>query len=124
MTETIMPDQFVSKLCEPFPAELHREMLLYARIVFQTFAEHAADLRTIGGMRLLDTSDWKEFFQEMGDAIAEVTAKPTVAPLPAPQRMLRDHTCPDCGHEHEGKTECGHYLGEGKFCRCEAKVMA
>ena len=45
------------------------------------------------------------------------------APHPA-CRTGRDHICPDCGHVHEGKTECTHYLGEGKFCKCEAKVTA
>lgn len=38
--------------------------------------------------------------------------------------QVRDHACDDCRHEHQGKTECGHYLGEGKFCKCEAKVTA
>jgi len=37
---------------------------------------------------------------------------------------VRDHSCPECQHEHEGRTECSKYLGEGKFCRCEAKVTA
>lgn len=37
---------------------------------------------------------------------------------------VRDYTCPECQHEHESKSECSKYLGEGRFCHCEAKVTA
>jgi hypothetical protein len=117
----MMPDQFVAKLSERFPSELRREALLTARIIFDLQTTTALDLRTISGMRLLDVTDWKEFFQEVGDVLAERT----VRPLPLQFRRAADPAaCSDCGHVHEGKTECGHYLGEEKFCRCEAKVTA
>lgn len=44
--------------------------------------------------------------------------------LTAPTPQLRDHVCPDCHHEHEGRNECSKYLGEEKFCHCESKVTA
>ena len=106
------PEQFVSKLAERFPMEVRREFLLTARLIFKLQAEDALELRTISGMRLLDASDWKEFFLEVGDVLAENSSRP------------RDLRCPDCDHVHEDRSECGHYLGEEKFCRCEAKVAA
>ena len=110
----MMPDQFVSKLSERFPAELRREALLTARIIFDLQTTTALDLRTISGMRLLDVADWKEFFQEVGDVLAENGAI----------RPPRDLRCADCLHVHEGRDECKVYLGEEKFCPCEAKVTA
>lgn len=43
---------------------------------------------------------------------------------PAPPRRYNARGCPDCDHEHEGREECGKYLGEGKFCHCPTKVHA
>ncbi len=50
-------------------------------------------------------------------------------PRTPPAQVRCDPTCPDCIHVHEGRViagrqECGHYLGEGKFCPCESKVTA
>lgn len=39
------------------------------------------------------------------------------------RHLVTDLCCPDCRHEHEGRDECGHYLGEGKFCKCPTKVL-
>jgi hypothetical protein len=46
------------------------------------------------------------------------------APKVMGEFVIVDHVCPDCHHEHEGRNECSHYLGEEKFCHCESKVTA
>ena len=39
-------------------------------------------------------------------------------------RPIRDHTCPDCQHEHGLGETCRYYLGEGKFCECPSRRAA
>jgi hypothetical protein len=105
------PKEIVSRLA---PVELDR-----LRLIFKFMAANAHELTCDSGEKLRDASDWKEFLNEVADALAEASTPPyTNFHLP------RDHTCPDCGHEHEDKAECKHYLGEGRFCPCESKVTA
>jgi hypothetical protein len=116
-TQTMTPKELVSRLA---PVELER-----LRLIFLFLAANAHELRTNADCRLLDASDWKEFLHEVADELAEAgqgrTAQMDSRLLPRP---ALDHTCPDCGHEHEDKTECKKYLGEGRFCPCESKVTA
>jgi len=109
------PKEIVSRLA---PVELDR-----LRLIFTFMASHAGDFELESGARLLDAGDWKEFLHEAADALAEAAVPSGVAGRMNPH-PLRDHTCPDCGHEHEDKTECKKYLGEGRFCPCESKVTA
>jgi hypothetical protein len=109
-----------------------------ANVIFQYLADHIyeAELSTPPTRplrRVRDACDFKEWLLELAEA-AKLPLGLTKAPrAPTPQLSLtqnlaqqprRDHTCPDCGHEHEGRTDCGKYLGEGKFCPCETRVMA
>lgn len=109
------PTEFVSKLCDRFPAEFQREVLLTARLIFQFQADNLYDVQFADGrpVRQSDILGQRAWFQQLVAAAN-------------PSRMLlpRDPLCPDCRHEHEGKTECKKYLGEGRFCPCESKVTA
>lgn len=111
------PKELVTRLA---PVELER-----LRSIFLFIAANAHELRCESGTQLRDASDWKEFLHEVGDALAEAAAAVPGCISPRMNlRPLRDHTCPDCGHEHEDKAECKKYLGEGRFCPCESKVPA
>ena len=110
------PDQFVAKLCDRFPAEFRREVLLTARLIFQfqhdnLFDAQFADARPVRQSDILGQREWFE-------QLAEAANRSILFPV------QRDHICPDCGHEHEDKRECKKYLGEGRFCPCESKVPA
>lgn len=76
-------------------------------------ADHWHALRLADGQALNDYMDSAAALRELAECarIPEHTEN-------------RTYRCSDCDHEHEGKTECSKYLGEGKFCRCESKVMA
>ena len=99
-------------------------------VIFQYLADHVyeAELPTsLNGppRRVRDASDFREWLLELAEA-----AKPARCVSPAlrqtqiPAQQPRDHRCPDCGHVHEGRDECGKYLGEEKFCPCESRVTA
>lgn len=74
-----------------------------------------------GWGRMVTISDARVSALEWVLREAESLKEETLTPASVPHR---DHTCPDCHHEHEGRNECSHYLGEGKFCHCESKVPA
>ncbi len=103
------PDELVANLA---PVDLER-----LRLIFLYVATNAYELTLADGRRLLDGTDWKEFFHQLGDVLGEAGAG-TGFKLP------RDYKCSDCGHVHEDKAECRVYLGEGRFCPCESKVAA
>lgn len=60
----------------------------------------------------------------------EVSLSPELRPCrkvttPAAQaRYSYDPTCSRCGHVHEGSSECGMPMGNGRICRCEMEVVA
>lgn len=89
------------------------------RAIFLFIARNSNELTTLSGMHLRDGTDWKEFLHELGDALAE---KAFLSRQSSHPFKAYDRTCPDCKHEHEDKTECKKYLGEGRFCPCETKV--
>jgi hypothetical protein len=105
------------------------------------FAEHLHEWRLNDGMCLLDRSDFAAGLRELayaarkaenpdtealvmttGSQLAQSVDGGRPASLPRYRPAWERHNCPDCGHEHEGKIECGFYLGEEKFCRCESKA--
>lgn len=92
--------------------------------IFLHLAEHVYEARLANGARLLDASDFKEWLVELAEE-AKIPRPPYFPARAAPSPQTRyDHICPDCGHEHEGRTDCGKYLGEEKFCPCESRVRA
>jgi hypothetical protein len=58
------------------PVDLER-----LRLIFMYLAAHAGELRLASDARLLDSSDWKEFFHELGDALAEMAVSPLTVPV-------------------------------------------
>jgi hypothetical protein len=91
-------------------------------VTLNTLADQIPKACFDNGARVLDASDFSHWLRE----VAEAWRNPHGA---APQQILgqfpaRDYVCPDCGHEHEDKTECKKYLGEGRFCPCETRVTA
>lgn len=93
-----------------------REFRLYSRILLHKIADVSHDLRLADGQSLNDGLDFSAILRELAEASVL-----TQAPRPA---MQLNRTCPDCRHEHEGKDECGYYLGEMKSCRCTSQVLA
>lgn len=96
----------------PMPAGHEYEARLMLRLSLRHFADHVHELTLPNGLPVRDPSDLKEFLDGC------------VTTLAPPKFVARTHVCPDCDHEHEGKTECKKYLGEGRFCPCESKVPA
>ncbi len=113
------PEQFIVKLAERFPVEFRREVLLTARQVFRFQADNLFDAQFSNGhpVRQSDILGARLWLDQLETA-AEQALRPQGMAVPY------DHTCPDCGHEHEDKAECKKYLGEGRFCPCESKVTA
>jgi len=99
------PSELMADLNRCGPQELY--------VVLQYFANHLHEITLANGCHVRDASDCKAFLRECAEATR----------APSPPRP-RDHTCPDCGHEHEGRHECKAYIGEGRFCPCESKVTA
>ena len=93
-----------------------RECRLFARILLHKIADVTHDLRLADGQSINDGLDFSAILRELAEA-----AVLTQAPRPA---LFSNHTCPDCLHEHEGRNQCGHYLGEEKFCKCTSQVPA
>jgi hypothetical protein len=91
------------------------DLRLFARLLLHNLADHWHALRLADGQRVNDNSDGSLALRELAEA--------ALAPIPG-KPPIRDHTCPDCGHEHEAKEYCSKYLGEGKFCQCESRVTA
>jgi hypothetical protein len=107
----VTAQEFIAHLA---PLDMNRLAL-----VFDWIADHASELRLNGGQRLLDSIDWSAFLHE-----AAVAARNSETAIREAALLRPDPKCPDCQHVHEDRQECGHYLGEEKFCRCEAKVTA
>lgn len=103
-------------------------------VILHFLADRAYEFRLADGKRITDVIDAAAWLRELAEAdkvvvFPEITVEGAdgsipAAPSPASWQLRRDHSCDDCRHEHQGKTECGHYLGEGKFCHCESKVTA
>lgn len=113
--------EFVATLAN---VDLHR-----LGTIFNYLADHEHELILSDRRRLSDGIDFSSFLRELGaacDFIAErKAASVPLVPVVLPRRAPRtDLTCPDCDHEHEGREECGKYLGEATFCRCTSKVLA
>lgn len=83
-------------------------------------AARMCEARLRDGCRINDVSDAAAFLHECAEQV-QLASTGNRGKQP---RAQRDYTCPDCHHEHEGRDECQHYLGEGKFCLCESKVRA
>lgn len=120
------------------PGEV-RSNLLFARLLMHYLGDHLRDVTLADGRYLCSVGDFVALCQEVVEEIRKIGHSPestevslrlecgtgTKVTSPAPQRRYsRSFTCPDCDHEHEGREECGKYLGEGKFCHCPSKVAA
>lgn len=97
----------------PLPPGHEAEFRLMLRIFCRHAADHSYELTLSTGQRVLDPLDFKRF---LGECVEAINFPGKFTP--------RDHTCPDCHHEHESRDECKKYLGEGRFCPCESKVTA
>lgn len=106
------------------PSELMRgveklgEAPLSVKLLF--IANRILSITTEDGRSLRDMSDVRQAAIDCYHAQLALEQEARRPADPAP----RDYTCPECGHEHETRDECKKYLGEGKFCPCEAKVTA
>lgn len=94
--------------------------------IFQYLADHVHLVRLANGQLINDTADFAEFFRELGDASRSVERPFPVGVGGRPlQGIFTIHdTCPDCGHIHQGDSECGEEIGGGRVCRCERRVPA
>ena len=106
--------EFVNHLA---PVEMKRLALIFASL-----ADRMHSFRLADGQRLNDVTDVCALLRELSAAL-EFRDSSNGALVPPPQARWKT-TCPDCHHEHEGRTDCSKYLGEEKFCRCETKVTA
>ena len=109
----VKPSELMADL--PAPPGHEREFRLYARLLVRYFADHIYDATLESGEGISDPMNFKRLFEQCAAVLG-----PPVTLRSAP----RDHRCPECHHEHEGRGECKVYLGEGRFCLCEAKVTA
>jgi len=105
-------------------SHMHR---LTLRLALRLLADHVRELQFDDGRYLSTIGDFADALRLLAERIR--------TPEPEPVRTFGNHqlrvrgritdpTCPDCVHEHEGREECGKYLGEGKFCHCPTKVPA
>lgn len=99
-----------------------RQSLLYARLLLTYLADHVYTAELANGTPLRDASDFSRWCLELAAEAAKIGKLPQGTE--APQGLRNRHACPECEHEHEGREECGFYLGEGKFCHCPSKVTA
>jgi hypothetical protein len=117
------PEEFIAHLA---PFDMNRLAL-----VFDWMADHADELRTSGGQRLLDSIDWSAFLHEAAVA-ARNRESPSLLDLRSPIEIMArparppryDATCPSCGHVHEDEAECRMKMGGGGVCLCDRKVTA
>jgi hypothetical protein len=107
-----------------------------ASVIFTYLADQVYDAKLATGQRILDATDFTAWLRELAEAAkvsdfsqstqvssgTEFGTSPKVMPRPPQPRW--DRSCPDCGHEHEGRNDCAKSLGEGKFCQCESRVSA
>lgn len=117
-----------------------RQALLYARLLLSYLADHVHHAELANGCPVRDVTDFSMWCRELIEEARKIGnpdnntevfsamefrtgTKVTLPPPPQP-RYLSERTCQDCFHEHEGRDECGFYLGEGRFCHCPSKVAA
>lgn len=106
-------------------------------VLYTFFADHAREFTLMSGDYLHEPLHWSLFFRELAveshtiPSFDEVPSPPALELRTALQttrtpqvRWPTEPACPDCDHVHEGRGECGHYLGEEKFCHCPSKVSA
>jgi hypothetical protein len=112
--------------------------LLYARLLLCYLADHVYVAELANGARVLDASDFSQWCRELAEEARKIgklsdSTEPSSAlelragtstTSPAPQKRWKSRACPDCDHEHEGREECGFYLGEERFCHCPSKADA
>jgi hypothetical protein len=108
-----------------------RSAMLIARLLTNLLADEADFAQLADGKWLRNSMDFTAWLRELEAVIAIHNDVPVVNTADGPLRstgrvMARDLdlTCPSCRHEHKSRTDCGQYLGEGNFCRCEEKVPA
>lgn len=118
-----------------------RQHLLYARLLLSYLADHVYSAELANGAPLRDVTDFSQWCRELAEEAAKIgrLSSPATGPElsigleagtglkvmpPAPQTRWKTFACPDCFHVHEGREECGYYLGEERFCRCPSKVVA
>jgi hypothetical protein len=105
-----------------------QEYRLFLRAALHHIADHWYQLQLLDGQRMNDATDAALGLRELAEAARVPGTEPESMPAPKvtqrPAQPRWDRTCPDCAHEHEGRNDCGKYLGEGKFCQCESKVTA
>lgn len=120
--ETLTPQQFVRKFSQKFAVDPY-EAVLYLRLAAHFFsAEFYNVLRESGQpVRHSDPMGTREWFTEIENACAAEIGHPRIPPKPS---LRADEVCPVCFHVHEQQRECGKYLGEAKFCRCEQRMTA
>lgn len=104
-------------------------------VTYTFFADHAREFTLMSGDYLHEPRHWSLFFRELAAEERTIPCfeeNPVVSPRLEGPKVMRipqvrwpsARTCPDCDHEHEGRDQCGYYLGEGKFCKCPSKVIA
>jgi len=103
----------------PFGPNPPRDIHISLSIALLYLSEHFYEARTESGMRVSDPISTRIWLAELAAAINLNEAAFATKPISLP-----DYVCPECKHEHRDRNECGAYLGEGKFCHCESKVMA
>jgi hypothetical protein len=101
---------------------------------FLYLATHAHELTLANGCRLIDGTDFIQFFREMAEAlefydVRDRAAKRMNGAVPAQPRWnsiakAGSDPCHRCGHVHEGSKECGVLIGGDRICRCEMEVTA
>jgi hypothetical protein len=102
-------------------------------VILHYIADRVYEAELPNGAALRDATDFKAWLVDLADEARNVDGmeipgetenRPAVRGTRRLQQPRWDRTCPDCDHEHEGRNDCGKYLGEGKFCQCESKVTA
>src|SRR5258708_5158959 len=93
-----------------------RANLLYARLLLTYLADPVYELS--------DASKFREWLRALAGEARNISASADRVPRMPQPRYAMHPPCPDCDHEHSGREECGHYLGEGKVCKCPSKAPA
>ena len=120
--------EFVTELLAQGPSSPN--LALELRLVFRLLRDRMRELTVQPDQHFLtEVGDFADFAGECVEALnRKIPLRAGFAdhPLRLHGRVLPqvrwERKCPECDHEHEGRGECKVYLGEGKFCPCEAKV--
>jgi hypothetical protein len=115
-----------------------RATLLQLKLFVRYLADNLYEATLNSGERVSDATAFKLLLHELAEEVRMLAGSPhgtevsltlecgtrsKVTP-PPPQQRWNPRICPDCDHEHEGREECGKYLGENRFCHCPSKVAA